>query len=196
MLALRDSLTRRTGNADDRRDFALLDRRIWQSSIVCSDAKESLDRAAFVHRAVALRYLLQRQHEIEYSARIDRAVAHQVDELGEEAAHRSRSTVQVDVRVKQPLTAFKEDLSEGKFNPVGRWKQKFPPEQLVRFEALIGDYMRELGYPLVTSGQNGSLRSKAMHGVYSVFYPVKQWAKVNTPLSRMMVSYSDMLFDK
>jgi len=98
--------------------------------------------------------------------------------------------------VKNPLTAFKEDLSEGKFNPVGRWKEKFPPEQLARFEALIGDYMQELGYTLSTSGQNGSLRSKAIRGVYRVFYPVKQWAKVNTPLSRMMVSYSDMLFDK
>jgi hypothetical protein len=98
--------------------------------------------------------------------------------------------------VKQPLTSFKEDLSEGKFNPVGRWKEKFPPEQLQRLEALIGDYMRELGYALATSGQNGSFRTKAMHGVYRVFYPLKQWAKVNTPLSRMMVSYSDMLFDK
>jgi hypothetical protein len=98
--------------------------------------------------------------------------------------------------VKKPLTAFKEDLSEGKFNPVGRWKEKFPPEQLARFEALIGDYMQELGYAPATSGQNGSLRNKAMHGLYSMFYPVKQWAKVNTPLSRMMVSYSDMLFDK
>jgi hypothetical protein len=98
--------------------------------------------------------------------------------------------------VKNPLTAFKEDLSEGKFNPVGRWKEKFPPQQLARFEALIGNYMQELGYSLATSRQNGSLRNKAIHGIYSVFYPVKQWAKVNTPLSRMMVSYSDMLFDK
>ncbi len=98
--------------------------------------------------------------------------------------------------VKNPLTSFKEDLSEGKFNPVGRWKEKFPPEQLERFEALIGDSMREFGYITAISGQNGSFRTRAMHGVYRVFYPLKQWAKVNTPLSRMMVSYSDMLFDK
>jgi Sulfotransferase family len=98
--------------------------------------------------------------------------------------------------VKNPLTSFKEDLSEGKFNPVGRWKEKFPPDQLARFEALIGAYMQELGYALATPGPNGSLRTKAMHGVYGVFYGFKQWAKVNTPLSRMMVSYSNMLFDK
>jgi len=98
--------------------------------------------------------------------------------------------------VEKPLTSFKEDLSEGKFNPVGRWKEKFPQAQLARFEALIGSYMKELGYELATSGSNGSLRTAAMHGVYSVFYGFKQWAKVNTPLSRMMVSYSDMQFDK
>jgi len=98
--------------------------------------------------------------------------------------------------VKKPLTSFKEDLNEGKFNPVGRWREKFPPEQLERFEALIGNYMKELGYTLATPGSNGSLRTKAMHGVYGIFYRFKQWAKVNTPLSRMMVSYSDMLFDK
>jgi hypothetical protein len=98
--------------------------------------------------------------------------------------------------VQNPLTSFKEDLSEGKFNPVGRWKEKFPPAQLGRFESLIGGYMEELGYKLATPGSNGSLRTKAMHGVYSVFYGFKQWAKVNTPLSRMTVNYSDMLFDK
>lgn len=98
--------------------------------------------------------------------------------------------------VKKPLTSFKEDLSEGRFNPVGRWKEKFPSEQLARLEALIGDYMQELGYALATSGEDRSLRNKALLGVYSLFYPVKQWAKVNTPLSRWTVSYSEMLFDK
>jgi hypothetical protein len=98
--------------------------------------------------------------------------------------------------VKKPLTSFKEDLKEGKFNPVGRWKEKFPAEQLEKFESLIGGYMRELGYTLATPARNGSLRTKTMHGVYGMYYPFKQWAKVNTPLSRMMVSYSDMLFDK
>ncbi len=99
--------------------------------------------------------------------------------------------------VKNPLTSFKEDLSEGKFSPVGRWKAKFPPEELVWFEALVGDYLQELGYVLsgsALSRHGGAIRRK--RGVYGVFHEFKQWAKVNTPLSRWMVSYSDILIDK
>jgi LPS sulfotransferase NodH len=98
--------------------------------------------------------------------------------------------------IEKPLTSFKEDLSHGTFSPVGRWRNKFPPAQLVKFEALIGHYMQELGYALSTSGRNGSLSTKSRHGIYSAFYGFKQWAKINTPLTRMMVSYSDILIDK
>ncbi len=98
--------------------------------------------------------------------------------------------------IKKPLTSFDEDLNQGKFNPVGRWKEKFPPQQLAPFEALIGPYMQELGYPLSSSGLNRSLRVKTVRRIYAAFYSFKQWAKVHTPLSRMMVSYSDILIDK
>jgi len=98
--------------------------------------------------------------------------------------------------IEKPLTSFKEDLSKGTFSPVGRWKEKFAPAQLVRFEALIGHYMQELGYSLSTTGRNGSLSTKSRHGIYSAFYGFKQWAKVNTPLTRMLVSYSEILIDK
>lgn len=98
--------------------------------------------------------------------------------------------------IKNPLTSFKEDLSKGSFSPVGRWKDKFPANQLAQFESLIGNYMQELGYSLSTPGKNGSLRTKTRRSVYGAFYGFKQWAKINTPLSRMMVSYSDILIDK
>ena len=99
--------------------------------------------------------------------------------------------------VKNPLTSFKEDLNDGNFTPVGRWRDKFPPEQLAWFERLVGDYLQELGYALSGAGQlNHSLSIKKMRYVYGLFYELKQWVKVNTPLSRMMVSYSDILIDK
>jgi len=99
--------------------------------------------------------------------------------------------------VKNPLTSFKEDLNDGNFTPVGRWRDKFPPEQLAWFERLVGDYLQELGYPLSGAVQlNHSFSAKKMRYVYGLFYELKQWAKVNTPLSRMMVSYSDILIDK
>lgn len=100
--------------------------------------------------------------------------------------------------LKSPLTSFKEDLKDGRFTPVGRWKDKFPPEQLVWFESLVGDYLQDLGY--AASGTSDKTKNRfavrKMRFIYSLFYEAKQWAKVHTPLSRMMVSYSDILIDK
>ena len=99
--------------------------------------------------------------------------------------------------VKNPLTAFSEDLREGKFSPVGRWKVKFSPEQLSWFEALTGNYLQELGYALdgaALPNRKGVIRRK--RNLYRNFYEFKQWAKVHTPLSRWMVNYADILIDK
>ena len=100
--------------------------------------------------------------------------------------------------VKKPLTSFKEDLKEGHFSPVGRWKGIFPADQLKRFEQLIGRYLQELGYPLSDPANlsANSLALRKMRWTYRNFYEFKQWAKINTPLSRWMVSYSDILIDK
>jgi hypothetical protein len=102
--------------------------------------------------------------------------------------------------VKTPLTSFKEDLERGQFTPVGRWKDKdkFPPDQLAAFENLVGNYLEQLGYALSGSNTsaNHSLGVKTMRATYSIWYEFKQWAKINTPLSRLMVDYSAILIDK
>jgi len=100
--------------------------------------------------------------------------------------------------VKKPLTSFKEDLDDGKFNPVGRWQDKFPPDQLSCFERLIGDYMQELGYIPSSVNKHAGLSWAVwrMRFMYRLFYESKQSAKVNTPLSRLMVNYSDILIEK
>ncbi len=100
--------------------------------------------------------------------------------------------------VKNPLTSFKEDLNEGRFTPVGRWKEKFPPRQLIEFEKLVGRYLQELGYQLSTEPAklNHNLTTAGIRMIYGAFYGFKQWAKVNTPLSRAMVNYSEILIDK
>jgi hypothetical protein len=100
--------------------------------------------------------------------------------------------------VKVPLTSFKEDLGRGQFTPVGRWKDKFPGDQLALFEDSVGDYMQELGYVLSAHSNKAkhSLASLRMRLVYHMFYDFKQWAKINTPLSRLMVDYSAILIDK
>jgi len=101
--------------------------------------------------------------------------------------------------VKTPLTSFKEELERGRFTPVGRWKQKdkFPPDQLVCLESLVGDYLRQLGYTLSGGAQaKRSLAAWRTRLVYRIYYEVKQWAKINTPLSRLTVDYSAILIDK
>ena len=58
--------------------------------------------------------------------------------------------------VKKPLTSFKEDLQQGTFSPVGRFKDKFPPDQLLQFERLVGNYLQELGYQLSSDVKSGA----------------------------------------
>jgi len=103
--------------------------------------------------------------------------------------------------VKIPLTSFKEDLKRGQFAPVGRWKDrsKFPPGQLVLLESLVGDYLQQLGYALSDNRSPNTNQSSAvgrMRFIYRNYYDLKQWAKINTPLSRLMVDYSASLIDK
>jgi len=98
--------------------------------------------------------------------------------------------------VKKPLTAFGQELEEGRFTPVGRWKEKFPSKQLARFESLVGDYLQELGYTLSTRKPTPTVVDKNKRAIYGAYYELKQWAKVNTPLSRWMVNYSAILIDK
>jgi hypothetical protein len=100
--------------------------------------------------------------------------------------------------VDKPLTSFKEDLQEGRFKPVGRWKEKFPHSKLVEFEALVGRYLHELGYALSTDDMRVArkLSTRSKRAMYRVYYECKQWAKVNTPLSRFFVDYSAILIDK
>jgi hypothetical protein len=102
--------------------------------------------------------------------------------------------------LKTPLTSFKEELEQGKFSPVGRWENedKLPPDQLALFESLVGDYLRQLGYVLSSNcaQPKQSPGIKRMRSLYHVYYECKQWAKINTPLSRLMVDYSAVLIDK
>jgi len=98
--------------------------------------------------------------------------------------------------VKKPLTSFKEDLQKGDFSPVGRWQEKFPADKLALLEALIGDYMGQMGYVPSPHNAVSKFRAAGMRLTYAAYYECKQWVKINTPLSRWMVNYSDILIDK
>ena len=56
--------------------------------------------------------------------------------------------------VSQPDSSFKSLSSSGDFNPVGRWKQKCSPQELAKFESLVGDCLEEFGYALSTDSSD------------------------------------------
>ncbi len=88
--------------------------------------------------------------------------------------------------VRQPDSSFRSTASSGPFSPVGRWRKQYRPEELERFESLVGDCLEEMGYPLAT---DAGRRRHALDGAVSAFYlsqlGLKQWLKCRTPLRRM-----------
>jgi hypothetical protein len=190
----------------DARDVALsLDKRHWSRPLPW-DKERSLLAAGLYWEWIVRKgrqngsQLGPRYMEVHYEDLVERpepALKHIGEFLKHDLDYSRIQTASVG-SVKKPLTSFKEDLKEGYFSPVGRWKEKFPPEDLQKFEQLVGSYLQELGYQL-SGPENVSANSLAirkMRWTYRNFYDFKQWAKVNTPLSRWMVNYSDILIDK
>jgi hypothetical protein len=88
--------------------------------------------------------------------------------------------------VSQPNSSF-ADGSEGNFNPVARWKTKMSTQQIASFEALVGYFLRELGYaPMSASGPRLSPRSVRLRGSYLTMFEAKHWIRANTPLGRFV----------
>lgn len=87
--------------------------------------------------------------------------------------------------VGRPNTSFKTEGSQ--FNPIGRWKRQFPPDQLALFESVLGGFLKELNYSLATpeSGLSDGLKIRAFRAFYPLVFDLKFWIKVNTPVLRL-----------
>jgi Sulfotransferase family len=70
--------------------------------------------------------------------------------------------------VTQPESSFKGVSSSGDFKPLGRWKQKYSPPELAKFESLVGDCLEEFGYALST--QSADRRSGLARVFARAFY--------------------------
>jgi hypothetical protein len=90
--------------------------------------------------------------------------------------------------VREPNTSF-NDASKEAFNPLGRWRTGFTPDDLVTFEALVGATLEELGYEL-GSDRNRVNRAhlKRMRAIYRTYFDSKLWLKAKTPLGRVFVT--------
>ena len=88
--------------------------------------------------------------------------------------------------VSQPNTSFAGE-SAGSINPVARWKTKMSPEQIAAFEALVGDFLQELGYtPVSEPKRRTSLRAVRLRTTYLAMFEAKHWIRANTPLGRFV----------
>jgi len=88
--------------------------------------------------------------------------------------------------VSEPNSSFDVEPDE-EFYPIGRWKTKMSAEDLAKFEALAGDLLAELGYPLGAATKSESnLGVTRLQATYLTLSEIKQWLKANTPLGRLV----------
>jgi hypothetical protein len=87
--------------------------------------------------------------------------------------------------VSQPNSSFGGE-SEGPFNPVARWKKKMSAGQIAGLEELIGDFLAELEYSLLSEGKREtSLRAARLRATYLPMFEAKHWMK-STSLGRFV----------
>ncbi|MFN2400259.1 MAG: sulfotransferase [Gemmatimonadaceae bacterium] len=96
--------------------------------------------------------------------------------------------------VTKPNTSFSAPDSEG-FNPVGRWRNLFSPDKAQAFEALVGPFLRELGYDLTTRDERPGLTQRRLRATYPAYFAARHWLKASTPLGKFLVNI-DFLRDK
>lgn len=92
--------------------------------------------------------------------------------------------------VSEPNTSFQNERKDGAFNPVGRWKEKLALPELRKFEGLVGQTLKELGYPLATKDRGfvESSQLKSKRAVYHAYFNSKLWLKAKTPLAKLLVT--------
>jgi len=89
--------------------------------------------------------------------------------------------------VSEPNTSFK-DASDDAFNPLGRWRTRFTPDDLSTFETLVGGTLEELGYELGSAERLNRADLKRMRAIYRTYFDSKLWLKAKTPLGRVFVT--------
>lgn len=88
--------------------------------------------------------------------------------------------------VSKPNTSFRQEPEAASFDPVSRWRSSFSQSQLEMFEGLVGSYLEELGYPLLTSGKDlRAAQMKRMKKLYSLYFSARFKAK-NSRLLRWL----------
>ena len=91
--------------------------------------------------------------------------------------------------VSAPNSSF-ADASKGDFNPMGRWRSGYSPDELTMFKGLVGRTLEENGYELATKDRDSLERSdlQRMRAMYLAYFDAKLYLKAKTPLGQLMVT--------
>ena len=86
--------------------------------------------------------------------------------------------------VSQPNSSFGSDAGGG-FQPVGRWRKQMSEKQVADVESLIGDFLKDLAYPLFSNQSSSTLRASRLRATYGFWFSTRHWLKSATPLGRL-----------
>ena len=89
--------------------------------------------------------------------------------------------------VSRPNTSFRTERHSADFNPVGRWKKSFSPQELFRLECMVGSTLKELGYSLATDADpdKAPITMKATRQMHRAHFQAKLRFK-NSGLFRLV----------
>jgi len=92
--------------------------------------------------------------------------------------------------VREPNTSFEPQSQAGGFNPLGRWKERFSPQDLANFEGLVGPFLKSLGYALAAPNHESArtFELRRMRAVYFLYFSAKQFLRAHTPLGRFLIT--------
>jgi hypothetical protein len=82
-------------------------------------------------------------------------------------------------------SAFSEEKDRS--NPVNRWRRKLSSHDVDAIEAMVGEYLEELGYPLSSPrpALHSGLQEKCTRRFYFNLLNAKVWLKTRTPAGRL-----------
>jgi hypothetical protein len=76
--------------------------------------------------------------------------------------------------VSKPNTSFSAESPNAGHSPVGRWKKGFTPQQVAKFERMVGATLRELGYVTSLADQNMGVGLALTRQFHRGFFEAKQ----------------------
>jgi hypothetical protein len=90
--------------------------------------------------------------------------------------------------VRRPNTSFAGESESETFDPIGRWKKFYSPEQAAMFDELAGETLKEVGYEPSSEGNQHRSGWNAWRAQYRAFFEAKFYLRTRTPLSRLLVT--------